>query len=128
MRENQEGMFSRGATGAALILALLLGSERAFADDASARQVASGRAFAQRVCSACHVVSRDGAPAPLLRSPGPAFPDIARRQEFSTSWLKEFLESNHSQVGPHEAMPNPALVGYQIDELVAYFDSLKTTN
>jgi len=37
------------------------------------------------------------------------------------------LESNHVGIGPNAAMPNPRLAGTQIDELVAYFTSLKGT-
>jgi cytochrome c1 len=41
------------------------------------------------------------------------------------AWLREFLGSNHRNMGPHEAMPNPRLADYQIDEIVAFMMSLK---
>jgi len=116
------------------LLPLLIGlgsslvSIAAWADQPSARQIAAGRAFAKRVCAACHVVTGEPGETPLLKQPAPSFPAIAQRPNFSSDALREFLSSNHSRVGPHEAMPNPALLGYQIDELIAYFGSLKPAN
>ena len=100
-------------------------SAPALAEEISPQQIAKGRAFAQNVCSACHIVTGEAGETPVLRQPGPSFLAIAKRPEFSTVWLRGFLKSNHSQLGPREAMPNPALADYQIDELVAYFSSLK---
>jgi mono/diheme cytochrome c family protein len=106
-------------------LVLVLASAPALAEEFSPEQIAKGRGFAQNVCSACHVVTGEAGETPVLRQPGPSFSAIAKRPEFSTAWLRGFLKSNHSQLGPREAMPNPTLADYQIDELVAYFWSLK---
>ena len=35
------------------------------------------------------------------------------------------LSSGHRYVGPNQAMPNPRLAQYQIDEIVALFDTLR---
>ena len=115
----------RRAAGVIAGLAVVLMTSSAFAEDSLPQQIAKGRAFAQNVCSACHIVTNEAGETPVLRQPGPSFSAIAKRQEFSSAWLRGFLKSNHSQLGPREAMPNPTLADYQIDELVAYFASLK---
>ncbi len=106
-------------------LVLFLTMASAFAEESSPQQVAAGRVFAQKVCAACHVVTGEAGEAPMLRQPAPSFLAIAKRSDFSPMWLRDFLKSNHSWLGPREAMPNPALLDYQIDELAAYFGSLK---
>jgi mono/diheme cytochrome c family protein len=87
--------------------------------------VAAGRSFAQRVCGACHVVTPQSKETPLLSPPGPSFAVLAQRPLLTEQVLREFLASNHGAMGPHEAMPNPRLVDYQIDEIVAFMMSLK---
>ena len=87
--------------------------------------VAAGRSFAQRVCGACHVVTPQSRELPLLSPPGPSFAVLAQRPLLTEQALREFLASNHGTMGPHEAMPNPRLVDYQIDEIVAFMMSLK---
>jgi mono/diheme cytochrome c family protein len=87
--------------------------------------VAAGRSFAQRVCGACHVVTPQSRELPLLSPPGPSFSVLAQRPLLTEQALREFLASNHGTMGPHDAMPNPRLVDYQIDEIVAFMMSLK---
>ena len=87
--------------------------------------VAAGRSFAQRVCGACHFVTAQSKEMPLLSPPGPSFAVLAQRPLLTEQALREFLASNHGTMGPHEAMPNPRLVDYQIDEIVAFMMSLK---
>jgi mono/diheme cytochrome c family protein len=88
-------------------------------------QVAAGRRFAEMVCGACHVVAQQRDELPVLAPPGPSFAVLVQRPALTEQALREFLGSNHSNLGPAEAMPNPGLVGYQIDEIVAYFMTLK---
>jgi mono/diheme cytochrome c family protein len=88
-------------------------------------QVAAGRRLAEMVCGACHVVAQQRDELPVLAPPGPSFAVLARRPALTEQALREFLGSNHRNLGPAEAMPNPGLVGYQIDEIVAYFMTLK---
>ncbi|MFI5013367.1 MAG: c-type cytochrome [Hyphomicrobiales bacterium] len=95
------------------------------AQEPSNDQIAAGRGFALRVCAACHVVTRDPTEVPTLKPPAPSFPAIARRPSFSEASLRQFLGSNHRHIGPTSAMPNPQLVDYQIDEIVAYLLALK---
>jgi mono/diheme cytochrome c family protein len=87
--------------------------------------VAAGRDFAGRVCAACHVVTRQRDELPVLSPPGPSFATLAQRPSLTEPVLREFLGSNHRGLGPHEAMPNPRLADYQIDEITAFMMSLK---
>ena len=95
------------------------------AEAASADQVAAGRKLAERACGACHVVTGQRDQVPLLALPAPSFPVLAQRSEWTERSLREFLSSNHHYLGPAQAMPNPRLADYQIDEIVAYFMTLK---
>lgn len=106
------------------LLARLASSAQA--QEASSDQVAAGRRFAQLVCGACHAVTSRPDESPLLRPPAPSFAVLAQRPSLTDKSLREFLSSNHRNLGPAEAMPNPRLVDYQIDEIVAYFMALKT--
>jgi len=108
---------------AAMLLVSLAFSTRAEA--VSGDQIAAGRKFAERVCGACHVVTQQRDELPVLAPPGPSFAVLAQRPALTEQSLREFLGSNHRNLGPAEAMPNPRLVDYQINEIVAYFMSLK---
>jgi mono/diheme cytochrome c family protein len=88
-------------------------------------QIAAGRKFAGRVCGACHVVEQQRDELPVLAPPGPSFAVLAQRPQLTEASLREFLGSNHRAMGSHEAMPNPRLADYQIDEIVAFMMSLK---
>ncbi|MGZ5873268.1 MAG: c-type cytochrome [Bradyrhizobium sp.] len=105
-----------------LILSAALGSA-AQAETPNGNLAAAGRDFAQRVCGACHVVTPQR--EPVLSPPAPSFVVLAQRPLLTEPALREFLASNHGTMGPHEAMPNPRLVDYQIDEIVAFMMSLK---
>lgn len=114
-----------------IVLSLLLlgnGSMAARAQTPSTDQIAAGRNFARLVCAACHVVTGDHNEIPILRPPAPSFHVLAKRPTLTEQSLREFLASNHRNIAPVEAMPNPRLVDYQIDEIVAYFLSLKAAN
>jgi mono/diheme cytochrome c family protein len=91
----------------------------------SADQVAAGRKFTEMVCGACHVVTQQRDELPVLAPPGPSFAVLAQRPALTEQSLREFLGSNHRNLGPADAMPNPRLADYQIDEIVAYFMTLK---
>lgn len=91
-------------------------------------QIMAGRKFASRVCGACHAVTQQRDELPVLAPPGPSFAVLAQRPHLTETSLREFLGSNHRSMGPHEAMPNPRLADYQIDEIVAFMMSLKARN
>jgi mono/diheme cytochrome c family protein len=97
-----------------------------FTDQLFVDQLAEGRALAQRICGACHVVSENANEVrPALRFPAPSFVELARRPSLTQDGLRELLNSNHRYVGPNQAMPNPRLAQYQIDEIIALFDTLR---
>lgn len=82
---------------------------------AAAGDAQAGHDLAQRWCTSCHIVDRSG------RGPdtGPPFPTIAMRNKEDRSWVRAWLAD------PHPPMPNFNLSQPQIDDLVAYLDSLK---
>jgi mono/diheme cytochrome c family protein len=109
-----------------LTLTLLAGlASVAQAETPSSDLVAAGRTFASRVCGACHVVTQQREELPVLAPPGPSFAVLAQRPLLTEASLRDFLGQNHRSLGPHEAMPNPRLADYQIDEIVAFMMSLK---
>ena len=91
----------------------------------SGAQIAAGHKFAETVCGACHVVTQQRDEQPYSAPPGPSFAVLAQRSSLTEQSLREFLGSNHRYLGPARAMPNPRLVDYQINEIVAYIMSLK---
>lgn len=112
---------------ALLTLILLVGLASPAQAETPGDQIAAGRTFAGRVCGACHVVEQQRDELPVLAPPGPSFAVLAQRPQLTEASLREFLGSNHRSMGPHEAMPNPRLADYQIDEIVAFMMSLKAT-
>jgi mono/diheme cytochrome c family protein len=116
---------SRKSAILALALSAALTPDAARAATPSADQIEAGRQFAHRVCGACHVVTQQRDELPVLAPPGPSFAVLAQRPLLTEQGLREFLGENHRSMGPHEAMPNPRLADYQIDEIVAYMMSLK---
>ncbi len=109
----------------AACLALLLPAAAAGAEQSSAELVASGRAFALKVCWACHVVAKDQTEKPILAHPAPSFLLIAQRPDLTEEALRKFLASHNETMGKAGRMPNPRLVDYQIDEVIAYIMSLR---
>jgi mono/diheme cytochrome c family protein len=114
--------------GSLLVPLLLLAGLASPARAESPDLVAAGRNFVGRVCGACHAVTGQRDELPVLSPPGPSFAVLAQRPSLTEPALREFLGSNHRGLGPHEAMPNPRLADYQIDEIVAFMMSLKAGN
>lgn len=85
---------------------------------------ARGRAIANTVCWACHVVGPDQEFSPILRDPGPDFRVIANRPGTSRQSLKAFLQTTHSLESKPYAMPNPRLTDEMIEEVAQYIMSL----
>ena len=92
--------------------------------DAQSDLVSAGRNFAEMACSPCHVVS-DRYKVPLLRNPGPSFAEIAARTSTTGDSLRTYLRSTHRDMGQSGRMPNPRLLDFEIDEVVAYILSLR---
>jgi mono/diheme cytochrome c family protein len=91
-----------------LLFLLLLSTPVRAQDDADV-----GRELARRWCTACHVVDREGTGADA----GPALPSALageRSAEEIESWLAD----------PHPLMPNLDLSREEIDDIMAYLQSL----
>lgn len=87
--------------------------------------ITRGGKLSQLVCSVCHVISRDDKHVPQLPEPGPSFVDVAARPSTTEATLRAYLTTKHPDMGSSGRMPNPRLVDYEIDELVAYILSLR---
>ena len=92
---------------------------------APAELVTAGHAFALKVCWACHVVGTDQTEKPILPHPASSFPVIAQRSDLTEAALQHFLSSHTKIFGSKSGTPNPRLADDQIDEVVAYIESLK---
>ncbi len=101
----------------AKILAVFLLSAAAVAEAAPAETGASaGAQIAQRWCVNCHVISN--AQTGAVPQGPPSFPTIAK-SGMSADQLRAFLSH------PHGAMPDLALTRTEIDDLIAYIQSLR---
>lgn len=106
----------RTTTLTAALLASALGLGSAKAQDLVGDPDAGAR-FAQRECSACHVVGGDWPANP--RNPAPAFEDIANEPSVTPLGLRVFLNS------PHRLMPNLILTQEETDNVIAYIMGLR---
>jgi mono/diheme cytochrome c family protein len=98
-----------------LLLGLICGGLVAVAAPASAAGDAqAGHALAQVWCSSCHVVDTSG----QGRDTAPPFAAIAKQRAADRAWLRGWLTS------PHPPMPNFNLSRKEIDDLIAYLESL----
>jgi len=113
---------SRRSAMASLVLLAAMATPPARAQDAP--DPAAGRRLAANVCSTCHAVAPDQM-TPFLNQPAPSFAAIANRPSFDPSSLRTFLAGSHATLGA-SGMPNPRLTDRQIDNVVVYFQSLRT--
>lgn len=81
---------------------------------ALAADAAAGAAMAQQWCSGCHVA--DG--AKRGSDAAPSFADIARRAHSDKSWVRTWL------IQPHPPMPNLNLTRKEIDDIIAYLETV----
>jgi len=80
---------------------------------------ANGRALAQRDCAGCHLVSdRQNGPA---ADGVPSFAAIARMPSTTELSLRAFMRT------PHPPMPDLALSRQDMDDVVSYILSLRTS-
>jgi len=85
-----------------------------------APDVTAGKTLALTLCTPCHVVAPDQSLPPILVDPAPRFDTIANRKDISAASLRQFLATTHTTVANPLAMPNPQLVAYQFEPLIAY--------
>ena len=101
--------FMAGLTGAAMILAV--GTPALAAGNAEA-----GRRLAQHWCVSCHIVSPEGPGTDAA----PPFSTIAKQtSQEDRGWLRAWLTA------PHPPMPDLHLSRQEIDDIMAYLDSLR---
>jgi mono/diheme cytochrome c family protein len=103
--------FARSALPAALALLLAW-----LAPSAAHADAAAGKRLAQQWCANCHVID-GGAPAASLPQGPPSFRTIAGHLDPGA--MRAFLSH------PHAPMPDLALTRAEIDDLIAYIESLK---
>jgi cytochrome c553 len=96
-----------------------------FSDELFVDQLAEGRGLAHLICGACHVVAENANEVPVSKYPAPSFPELARRPSLTEDALRQLLSSNHRNLGQDQAMRNPRLADYQIEEIIAYFAALR---
>ena len=108
------------------LLTALYGYGRTMAQESRGATVARGGQLARTVCSACHVVTRDGDFPPVLQPPAPSFLDIANRPGTTAKTLRHFILRTHwdMKTSP-ERMPNPMMRPEDAAALAAYILSLK---
>jgi mono/diheme cytochrome c family protein len=80
----------------------------------AAGNVEAGHQLARIWCSSCHLVDSSG----QARDAAPPFAAIAKRRAADRAWLRAWL------ISPHPPMPNFNLTRQQIDDIVAYLQSL----
>ena len=96
---------------AGFVLLALLAPNPASAD------AAAGERLARQWCANCHVIGgAGGSPAAIPQGP-PSFPTIAGHLD--PGQLRAFLSH------PHGAMPDLALTRAEIDDVIAYIESLR---
>ncbi|KAF2992620.1 hypothetical protein OGR47_06180 [Methylocystis sp. MJC1] len=105
-----------------IALALCAASETLAQDQSVSKveSVSSGRSLAQDICAYCHDIGRDRPFTPIMQPPAPSFETLARRRKLDEANLRRFLAAPHGGVLGKTKMPNPELLDYQIDALLAY--------
>jgi mono/diheme cytochrome c family protein len=91
----------------------------------SADTARKGLYLAAIACSTCHKVAVDQRAAPVPAPPAPSFDSIAQRPDLNADALEHFITSTRRNVDHPADMPNPYLLEYQVQEIVAYILSLR---
>lgn len=71
----------------------------------------AGRALARHMCAECHLIA---GPDPNSLQRGPAFVDLAERENISAAYLRAFLKD------PHGEMPDIPIPPDDREDLIAY--------
>ncbi|HMK68317.1 MAG TPA: cytochrome c [Stellaceae bacterium] len=98
----------------ALLLAVLIGAALVISEANAAGNAQYGRTIAQNRCSSCHVVE----PNQKGGDTAPPFAEIARKHANDMSWVRTWLTD------PHPPMQGIALSREEIDDIVAFLQSL----
>ena len=81
---------------------------------AVAADIEAGQRLTQQWCTGCHVVDNNGQGQDMA----PPFASIARRRAGDPTWVRAWLAA------PHPSMPNFNLARQQVEDIVAYLQSL----
>ena len=92
----------------------------ASADAATLGDPKAGRAYAQTHCVSCHSIAPDGNTSPV--NGATPFQRIADTGGMTRTALFVFFRS------PHPTMPNLVVRGDDVDNIIGYILSLKSTN
>mgnify|MGYP001829248511 CR=1 FL=1 len=103
-------------SGLALALAATLATALAVMRDIAAAQGSdrAGRAIAGRWCVECHLIAPDGPGSDI----GPTFESVANDPQRTDGRLRGWLAD------PHPPMPNLDLTRREIEDVIAYLQSL----
>lgn len=115
--------YAPGLVGAARLVGLIVIIACAQAEDARAQQLGSvqqGHRLAQRICAQCHLV--DDVSGRSNNAAAPTFAAIAKIPGLTNAKLIAILQNSH------RTMPNIVIKGSDIDDIVAYIQSLKASN
>jgi mono/diheme cytochrome c family protein len=96
-----------------------------FTNELFVDQVAEGRGLAHSICGNCHFVTETPKEIASSGFPAPSFASLAQRSSVTDESLRLLLSSSHRNLGPDKTMPNPRLADYQIEEIIAYFGTLR---
>ena len=113
---------TRSLIGAAILLlfGLIGASEAASAQDAPpAPSADAGLKLAETFCQTCHLVS-DAAPDKPVTVGIPSFRGIANKPGQTGKAIERVL------INPHPPMPDMKLTNIEIQDIIAYLDSLRT--
>ena len=98
-----------------LVLPLLTGAACLWMGAAQAGDAVEGRKVVERWCVSCHTVSADSA----ARDVAPPFSVIARDLAYDQDRLLQVLSD------PHPPMPRVHLSRKELDDVIAYIESLR---
>jgi len=102
----------------ALLLAAVMSCCGWSAEAQTAAAVARGRELAERACGGCHAVN-GGSGTVVQGTDVPSFGAIAGRPNQTAERLKAFIMT------PHRPMPGIPLTLAEVEDIVAYLQSLK---
>jgi cytochrome c len=97
-------------------LALVVLGSTAAASPSLAADLARGAQLARQWCSSCHVI---GGPAPKTIQQGPPSFRTVAQSRLTRDQLRAFLSH------PHGGMPDLSLTRAEIDDLIAYIETLR---
>lgn len=107
----------RGLALGAAVLVLAAGQAAAQQPPTYAQRIKEGELLAERLCRSCHVVGNlpDGTATAGI----PSLRGIAARKDQTAERIRQIL------INPHPPMPDVRLSNPEIDQLIAYIDSLR---